>query len=108
MQLGPGMKPWKTILAAEKTAYLAAGGNPVGVGKGRAILIVGILMKLSLAMCLKTSMHLDNPSNIEGRGPGSGCRPCIQTVQGGQGESEAPTYLAPRNCSKGKLSGHFL
>ncbi|RMB99705.1 hypothetical protein DUI87_23707 [Hirundo rustica rustica] len=54
----------KYILAAEKMAYLAAGGNPVGRGKGRGIHLWVTLVILSLAMYLTSGL----PNPKEGMG----------------------------------------
>lgn len=73
MRFGPGTEPQKNTLAAKKMVYLAAGGNPVGVAKGRGVHLWGILMGLNLVMCRTTSLHPENPPSTERQSPGNEC-----------------------------------
>ncbi|RMC20108.1 hypothetical protein DUI87_00954 [Hirundo rustica rustica] len=50
------MEARKNTLAAKKMVYLAAGGNPVGRGKGRGVHLWVILVILSLAMYLTNGL----------------------------------------------------
>lgn len=88
MQFSPGMKPQTMTSAAEKIVYPTASGNTVGVGRGRKVLVVGVILSCIL--------------NPEGRGPGSEDGYSVQTVTEEHGRSEGPIFPAPRNCSKDK------
>ncbi|RMC19789.1 hypothetical protein DUI87_03353 [Hirundo rustica rustica] len=59
------MEARKNTLAAKKMDYLAAGGNPVGRGKGRGVHLWVILVILSLVVCRTNG--LPNPKGQMGQ-----------------------------------------
>lgn len=94
MQFGPG--PWKNIPAAEKMAYLAVGGNPVGAGRGRGIQIWGVLMSLSLVTCHLISLHQENSPSQKGSSLDNGCGQCVEIVRGRTRRSGDSGIPSPR------------
>ncbi|TRZ07721.1 hypothetical protein HGM15179_019387 [Zosterops borbonicus] len=102
MRLGPIMEPLKNTLAAEKMDYLAAGGNPVGAGKGRGVRLWGTLMVLSLVVCKTTGLHPENRPSTERQSPANECEQCFQTILKGQVATEIMAYQAQYDCRGGK------
>ncbi|RMB92600.1 hypothetical protein DUI87_30909 [Hirundo rustica rustica] len=68
------MEARKNTLAAEKMDYLAAGGNPVGGGKGRGVHLWVFLVILSLVVYLTNG--LPNPKGQMGQE-----RKCLKETQ---------------------------
>ncbi|TRZ06943.1 hypothetical protein HGM15179_020164 [Zosterops borbonicus] len=75
--------PLKNILAAEKTVYLAVGGNLTGEGRGRGLCLWGVLLVLSLVVCGITGGHTKD--GIRTKRLENDCQQCLQAIQKEQG-----------------------
>lgn len=102
------MDPRMNIPAAEKMAYLTAGGNPVGVGKGRGAHLWGILMSLSLVVCHTISLHPKNSPSSVRQSPGDECGKYLQIILEEQGKTNTPAYPAPADCTNGRENGYCI
>ncbi|RMC20654.1 hypothetical protein DUI87_01506 [Hirundo rustica rustica] len=92
------METLKNILAAKKMVYLAAGGNPVGRGKGRGIHLWAILVILSLAMY--PTNGLPNPEGQMGQE-----NECLKETQREPTGSQKGIFKAHFDCPKIKKRG---
>ena len=93
------MGPQKNTLADKKMAYLAAGGNPVGVGKGRGVCLWGILTSLSLVMCQTINRHAKNSTSPMKQSLSDKCGECSLIVPR---KTNLPAYPAPADCTNGE------
>lgn len=100
MWLSPRASSLKSTPAAVKMVFLAAGGTPGGVGKGRGVRLVGILIGLSLVMCGTQSLSTEIPRNNGNESSVDEWGKCTQVVLVA-GDGGFSTYQAPEECLNG-------
>lgn len=108
MQLVPFMGPLKNAPASEKMNSLAAGGNPVGIGRGRGVRLWGALMFLSLMVSRTTSRLTKNYLNIEKQSPVQDCRQCFKITLRGQVVTKTLMYHTHYDCKIGDEKGNCI
>ena len=98
VQLGLGVGPQKNTSAAKKMAYLAAGHNPVGVGKGREVRLWGILVSVSLVMYQLINAYPRGSARSVEQSHSSECGECPRI--------NTPAHPAPANYSSRGKDGY--